>query len=303
MNYGNYTYKLSVWELKDLQYLYPWRPVLSACMNWVWIYLLVKLTLAEPILYPITVFFIAGRAGSFLQLAHEAAHHLVSQGSFNNWFGSWMACYPIGLDLKGYADTHLTHHICVNQHCDPASDSEKYRVCKMNNPKLWLLFLKDALGITALKVRAYYSRSKVQYFGISVWQLLILWLVFEFNPVHYVLLWLVPLTTAHMVLMRVRGIGEHGSGVQVGADLEEPNVGTYYTRSFGTSEKSYGVPLLNWIERSLIGSLDVYYHHEHHLFPSVPYYNLHKLHEIIKGQVKESNQLVYVKGYFSCLWK
>ena len=50
----------------------------------------------------------------------------------------------------------------------------------------------------------------------------------------------------------------------------------------------------------LIGSFYVHYHHEHHLFPKVPWYNLPKLGEQISKNVKENNSSeVYRKGYFS----
>jgi len=99
--------------------------------------------------------------------------------------------------------------------------------------------------------------------------------LFKFNPLHYLFLWLIPLMTAHMFLMRVRGIAEHGLGIQLGVkNLAEKTRGIFYTRSFGTPVNRYPFPFLLWLERFLIGSLNVYYHHEHHLYPKVPYYNL-----------------------------
>jgi fatty acid desaturase len=242
--------------------------------------------------------------------------------------------------LKGYEEGHLRHHACTNQKCDPLSDSEKYRVCDVRNPKLWLLFLKDVLGITALSIRFMYdrpsayfkSRNRIEeseleensvdesqpsprkslpaaiqaairkYACIGLVQLLILGSLFSFNLSHYVLLWLVPLVTAHMVLMRIRGIAEHGLGIQLGVkDLEDKTKGWFYTRSFGTPVNRYAFAPWVWLERFLIGSLDVYYHHEHHLYPKIPYYNLSKIHKLIHEKVTESNPNVYVKGYFACL--
>ena len=337
--YGPRLYQIDKKTLDEFKTLKSYKPVLSAVGAWLWIFLLVKTFLLFPnlkLLYPIFAFLIAGRAGVFLQLVHEAAHGLVSKGKFNDWFGNWMAAYPIGLDLKGYQEGHTRHHVCTNQKCDPVSDSEKYRVCDVKNPKLWLLFLKDLLGITAISVRFMYEqpsanlkhrdivesleyeetnaqaqllpdgswqRTIKKYASISLIQLLILGFLFNFNVIHYFFLWLIPLVTAHMVLMRVRGIAEHGLGIQLGVkNLEEKTKGSFYTRSFGTPVNHYSFPLFVWLERFLIGSLDVYYHHEHHLYPTVPYYNLHKIHKLISEKIKTSNPDVYAKGYFACLF-
>ncbi|HEY4499714.1 MAG TPA: fatty acid desaturase [Candidatus Paceibacterota bacterium] len=326
--YGPHWYDVDKRALAELKVLKPHKPVIAALVNFGLLAVFVKayLLLQSPllyILYPVIMFLMAGRAGVFLQLAHEAAHGLVAEGKFNDWFGNWMACYPIGLDLKGYQEPHMRHHACTNQICDPLSDTEKYRICELRNPKLWLLFLKDLVGITAISIRLMYDRKlanqpkeaiedyvetvtlgqKIMKFAsIALVQILILGMVFSFNAIHYALLWILPMVTAHMFLMRVRGIAEHGLAIQLGVtNLEKKTRGTFFTRSFGTPMNHYSFQLFNWIERLLIGSLDVYYHHEHHLYPKVPYYNLGKAHLLIASRVKKNNPAVFAKGYFACL--
>lgn len=337
--YGPRLYRLDHETLADLKRLQPHRPVLAAVLTWFWIVVIVKAFLWFPYnvyLYPFVVFLIAGRAGVFLQLAHEAAHGLIAKGTFNTWFGNWIASYPIGLDLKGYGEPHVRHHACTNKPCDPLSDSEKYRICDIRNPRLWMLFLKDLVGVTAVTVRFLYDQplsnkekkdisdyletneetyatyrsstdstlqSLRKYGSILLVQVIILAALFEFSFTDYFLLWVVPLMTAHYVLMRVRGIAEHGLGIQMGVPgLDEKNRGALYTRSFGTPANHYWFPVLTLIERLLIGSLQVYYHHEHHLFPKVPYYNLGKLHRLIYEKEQGYNPQVFAKGYFACLF-
>ncbi len=336
--YNSQWYTVDRETLARLKVLTPYKPVLASLFAWFWIFVIVRTFLHYPGLfyfYPLILFFIAGRAGVFLQLAHEAAHGLISKGKFNDWFGNWVTCYPIGLDLKGYGDPHLRHHACTNKVCDPLSDSEKYKVCDIRRPRLWLLFLKDILGITAVTIRLRYdqplaNRDKKdiedyveheegsvayrvspgslfqtlkKYLSIALVQLLILGALFRFNIFHYILLWFVPLVTAHMFLMRIRGIAEHGLGIQLEAeDLDQRNRGTFFTRSFGTPLRHYHIPFLNLLERWLIGSLNVYYHHEHHLYPKVPYYNLPKVHALISQQMKAYNPHIFARGYFDCLF-
>jgi fatty acid desaturase len=329
-SYGPSWYLLDKATLAELHRLQPYRPILAALAAWIFIFAVAKIYLsldAAYLLYPVAAFLIASRAGVFLQLAHEAAHGLISHGRFNDWFGKWVASYPLGLDLPGYKATHLQHHVCTNTPCDPASDVEKYRVADIRDPHLGLLFLKDITGVTALSIRLMYERGpsrdpvkeelgagtrfsreslrqKLKKYGsIALVQSLILLLVFDLNPFHYFALWLLPLMTAHMVLMRIRGIAEHGLGIQLGVkNLEEMKRGLFYTRSFGAPLNAYRFAPLTWAERLLIGSLNVYYHHEHHLFPRVPYYNLPKLHNLIGQKIRRNNPFVYSPGYLSSLF-
>ena len=104
-----------------------------------------------------------------------------------------------------------------------------------------------------------------------------------------------------MILMRVRGITEHGAYRQFDIQVMTPNQGNYYTRSVVMDNPTFFKNFIFQIERVLIGSLNCNYHHEHHLFPKVPFYKLSKVHRYINKDVRERNQLVYVDGYFSTL--
>lgn len=303
MTYGPSWYGVLPSTLQAMRQLQPWRPVLQWLCAWAVIYGLVQLAFWNIWLAPVCALFIVGRAGVFLQLVHEATHRSISKREFNDWFGQLCAA-GIGLDLKEYRDGHLKHHAYTNATGDPPSDSEKYRICDIRNPALWGLFLKDLLGITATYVRLQYQGNRgsgvEKYVWIGLCQLAILGVLFKFNLLVYVLLWPLPLMTLHMVLMRVRGIGEHGLGKQ--RHLPEPFDGTRYTRSFGTPHNQYLFRPFVWLERALIGSCNVYYHHEHHLFPSVPYYHLPEIHRLIWKDEQHHQQEVFAKGYVACLW-
>ena len=45
----------------------------------------------------------------------------------------------------------------------------------------------------------------------------------------------------------------------------------------------------NHLEKILIGSFNVNYHHEHHIFPNIPWYNLKKLSKLISKNVQKNN--------------
>jgi len=106
----------------------------------------------------------------------------------------------------------------------------------------------------------------------------------------------------HMILMRVRGIAEHGLSKQINKKIENVQEGLLYTRSFLTPSSVYKIKLIYYIEKILIGSFNVNYHHEHHLCPKVPHYNLKKLHNKVSRNIKKLNDKVFEKGYFTAVF-
>lgn len=259
-------------------------------------------------------FVIAGRQGALLQIVHEGAHQLICKSKrANDFWGNWVAALPVGLTLRGYQIGHMQHHAYTNTVDDLPTDLEKHSVTDLGDKKLYLCFLCDALGITAL--RSFFGHNtrfgrqrqvsapplwarlqRLLYMGIV--QLVILVAVFQLKVISYVLLWMVPLLTFNMILLRVRGIAEHGLPGQRGVIIESADQGNRYTRSMVTSGRSIGAYLTGAIETLLIGSLSCNFHHEHHLFPNVPFYNLRKIHARIREQAPVDPP-IYASGYFA----
>ena len=101
-----------------------------------------------------------------------------------------------------------------------------------------------------------------------------------------------------MFLMRIRGLAEHGQSNQLGCIAETNSAGTFYTRSFLTEVNSYKSAIVVFLEKILIGSFNVNFHHEHHIFPNIPWYNLKKLSKLISKNVQKNNSSkTYRKGY------
>ena len=273
-------------------------------------------------IYPIAIFFIAGRQGAFLQLIHEASHNLINKNvKINDFYGSWLTSYFVGVNFRGYREGHNSHHANTATEFEPKSDSEKYRIIDFKNPKIYFLFLKDLIGLTALQIFFDYggenkndvnkkskNLKKIKFIlQMSIVQLIILSL-FKFNIINYILFWLYPAMGPHMFLMRIRGIAEHGLNKQLGRKVINSKEGLYYTRSFLTNKNSYKFFLTNFLEKSLIGSFYVYYHHEHHLNSKIPYYNLKEFHNLVYDEVMKNREQIknfpmYEKGYFSATFK
>jgi len=316
LSYNGHSYALPKEFLREVTSVHPYRGGLDVCFVWLQIGVLwwVGRSLWETswfwIAYVPLAFLIAGRLGAFLQLIHEASHHLLFRNrDVNHWAAKWLCGLPIGVFFEGYASGHRRHHAYTNTPKDPASDREKYRITDCRDPKLYLLFAKDLIGWTAVSIFFQYKQTEDNVAGddapsklkslpeLCFVQLFILMLCFKWNIQLYFLLWLFPALSPHMFLMRIRGIAEHGLAGQLHRELTVPSEGTFYTRSFLTPRNTYGFLPMVWIEKILIASFSVHYHHEHHLFPGVPFYHLNKVHSRIAAQVASQNPDVYARGY------
>ncbi len=308
--------------LSDLQRLTPWRSFAALGTAWALLFILIGIyTHWEPSAwaYPFFAFLIAGRQGVLLQIMHEAAHRLLSRDRrLNDAAAAWFAAYPIGLSFVSYARTHLNHHAFTNEPRDSPTDTEKYTICDVRDPRLWRLFVKDLMGITALQILFRYEAPPPMQdasdaapneplwkraLRTSFVQLAILWGLFGGSIFHYATLWIIPLMIPHMILKRVGGVAEHGLLVQMGVPPEDRHgLGDLHARSFLTPSNRYRFRPFTWIEKFLIGSLNVNYHHEHHLLSAVPFYNLPRLHALVAEKEMARVPGVYAKGYFSALF-
>jgi fatty acid desaturase len=323
--YNPWQYDLDRNLVRDMHKLEPARSGFAVAAAWVEIFCLILASVyLLPAayfwwLYVVLIFFIAGRQGALLQLVHDGAHSSLSRSKpVNDAVGKFLCALPLGVNYEGYASGHMRHHTYTATDSDPPSDSEKYAVVDYYDPKLYLLFLKDLCGISALSVfLSYLNNASGDKKGdqaeepasllmrlrgpaqLCAVQLVVLGALFQFNIVNYILLWLVPASCIHMFLMRIRGMAEHGLAKQLHKRVARAEEGTFYTRSFGTPFNRYAFAPFVWLERALIGSFNVYYHHEHHLFPNVPFYNLPKLHKMMVRDIAAANRDVYAKGYLA----
>ena len=316
-SYKGRLFQISQEQFKTLGKRSKWILPAYVAFNWITIFAIVRVYfyLNNPWAYPLFLFLIAGRQGAFLNLAHEMVHRTWEASErLTDFVGKWFCCSAIGMDYKGYHAVHVQHHLYTNQEMDPPSDREKYKVVDLKKLQFWLLFLKDLSGLTALQVfLAYFNKNKekaqsdfqprslknsplAKLFSLAVPNLFIFLVIFRGSLWHYAVLWLFPACSIHMFLMRVRGLGEHGLGLQLGVPdlMTKKGQGLLYTRS----TLWYKNGIFGLLEKLSIASVGVNYHHEHHLFPSVPFHNLPKLHRLVRDTVVQYNPRVYADSYF-----
>jgi fatty acid desaturase len=85
----------------------------------------------------------------------------------------------------------------------------------------------------------------------------------------YLLLWFLPATTLLQAILRLRAVCEHGAVPDAAA---------------GHPLRAARTTLNPWWLRWLLFPHDVYFHIEHHLYPSIPHYRLPACHAALAAR-------------------
>jgi fatty acid desaturase len=263
-------------EVRALSRLRPWRGVAQIALEWALI--------AGPVwachrafswpAYALTVIWVGARQHALAVLMHEAVHYRLSADKrVNDAIGDVTAAWPLFLDVASYREKHFAHHRHVNTDDDPdwisARDLFEYRF-----PMPWwemaLLFAGTMLGFGAFRqVQSLFfygapargARSPV--LKLAFYAALFAALALTGSLRLYAAYWIVPLLTWMRWAVYLRFASEHPLGVR--GDV----VAVTHTV----------VPSL--LGRLFIGPNGIHYHIEHHLYPSVPFYNLPALHRAL----------------------
>jgi len=277
--------------VRELSRLGPWRAAAQGAMEWGWIALAVALAtrLDSLLLYPLWVVLIGSRQHALAILMHDAAHSRAHPDRrWNDAIGELLFAWPILVSMRAYRRTHLAHH----QHLQTPLDADwriwrdhAYYWFPMKRGALVGEIVRFSLGLRTLKLfeflgkyanrdarpaalretpagtaprrRDGLDRARVPYYLVAAagvtaagaWGTVALY-------------WVVPLLTATMGMLYVRAVAEHFISEDGGPDALPCSRSMRY----------------NLVERLLLAPLNVGYHLEHHLYPSVPFYRLDELH-------------------------
>lgn len=255
----------------------------------------------NPFLILISIVIIGTRQHALFVIAHDAAHYLLYENRMlNDLVGR--ACATVqGLSMCTYRVIHRMHHNNLYGELDP--DTALHGGYPRGRAYLVKKLLKDLTGLTAWKTYAYFlggapglntqtnvalrplddtsrklkdearsDRNTVIVFHVAV---LILFAASGYL-VQYLVLWILPLATIVQAMLRLRAIAEHGATTDFSSPL--------------TAARTNLAPA--WLEW-LIFPHHVNYHIEHHLYASVPHYNLPQLHrEMASRGVLEGAELI-----------
>ena len=260
----------------------------------------IALTLRTPVITIACVILIGTRQHALFILAHDAAHYrLFEQRWLNEAVGR--ACATVqGLSMRTYRVIHRLHHNNLYGPADP--DTALHGGYPRGRAYLAKKLLKDLTGFTAWKTYAYFfgapaintetnvalrplndtserlrseaRRDRAVVIGFHIGALVVAaatgWL-FE-----YLILWVLPLLTVVQAILRLRAVAEHGATTDFSSPLT-------------AARTNLAGALVEW----LIFPHRVNYHIEHHLYASVPHYNLPELHrEMMKHGVLDGAEVV-----------
>jgi fatty acid desaturase len=265
-------------ELRELSRRRPARAALAIARQWAVIGTVAVATVwwGRWYAYPPAVVIIATRQHALAVLMHDGAHRLLFAGSvLNDLVSDLLLAFPLVVSTTLYRRHHLDHHRYLNTERDPDLDT----AALAHTSRDWVrLFAGDLSAVNLVKtvdtlnqfsllpvlrgdrtVARAMGRGRRNLF-LAYLATVVVVLAVTGAWLTYLVLWIVPMVTALSMILRLRAAAEH-----VGCD---PDGGIGGTRTV----------LAGPIERLLFSPCSINYHLAHHLYPSVPCYNLSRLH-------------------------
>lgn len=273
---------LSKEDIKDLLVMRDWRSWLSVAINWALVFGSFALVAwwPNPLTVVVALLVIGARQLGFGVLMHEAAHRsLFADRHVNDWVGNWLCAYPVWSDIRPYRPYHLQHHAKNWTTEDPdlvlASpfpiDKSSFRrkvwrdLSGQTGWKRLKATIRRDLGTSQGRVKRNFDAGMEAFHGVLITNGILLAIVtLAGHPALY-LLWFVAWLTTYSFVMRIRSIAEH-------AMIPDPTDEMKNTRT----------TTARWWERLLIAPNCVNFHLEHHLLPTVPHYNLRRMHRMLR---------------------
>jgi fatty acid desaturase len=255
----------------------------------------------NPLAIFASVVLIGTRQHALFIIAHEAAHYLLYERRWLN-DAAGRACATVqGLSMCSYRVIHRMHHNNLYGELDP--DTALHGGYPRGKAYLARKLLKDLTGFTAWKTYAYFlfaapalntATNKAirplddtserlradaradRNFVIGFHAVALVAFAWSGYLLEYLVLWVLPLVTVVQAILRLRAIAEHGATTDFSSPL--------------TAARTNTVPRwLGW----LLFPHNVNHHIEHHLYASVPQYNLRELHtEMVKAGVLEGAEVM-----------
>lgn len=272
-------------EIRHFSVLRPGRVVVDTILCWVFIVCcwLLMFWYPSPWTYILGLPIIGSRFYALLIIGHDGVHRrLFSSRAVNDRFSDIAIYGPLGLVIRLMDRNHLNHHKYLYTDADP--DQYKYT---SNNKRTRIELLLYSLGLSGLlteQVKKIYlrkdltidrderrtpklKRNPIDLLIILTWQFFLIGgLSFAFGWWGYFVLWLMPVYIFAILADSMRSFCEHSQ-----PEFDEPHLISYVS---------------NFIERFFISPMNMNYHAAHHLWPSIPYYNLKSADVLLREKLK-----------------
>lgn len=223
---------------------------------------------------------VGARQHALMVIAHDASHFRLLPGrALNDWVGNLLLAWPTFISVQGFRHFHGDHHRFLNREGDGnrklwgTHDARGRQTREWTYPKtrwgLALTLLRRGMLTTGTfwMVRGlvggfmFGAPALAQVVRPLLWVVLGWVLTVVGGWWAFVLYWVVPYCTWHVVAQYVRLIGEHSA-----VRSDDPRY----------AETRTTIP--GWVGRLLVLPRNIGYHLEHHWYPSVPFYRLPELH-------------------------
>lgn len=296
--YGGARFQLDRELLKSMARPAPGRLLLQTCIEWLWIVGLIAVATgsSNAVVSIACVLLIATRQHALLVLMHEYSHYQFSRKHawLNDLVGDVLTAFPFLITIHGFRRNHMPHHRYASTDKDPdwISSMKKDRYLFPKTRKQVLLeIVKHSMGwytLADLKGYTIDSGMAIELPRSTRISRAVCAIAFAVAATWFdwwagvLLYWIVPLATFLMAILYLRDMGEH---------FGMPSPGIAGSRTV----------LAGWIERLLICQNCVNFHTEHHLFPSVPFFRLKRLHHVLIKDCQYRRHAVVTHGYLSGL--
>ena len=293
---------LSKEQLKIIRKKRDWINVVSISMNWLQILAAMALFFYFPnaLTFLLSVIVIGSRQFALAVLAHDGAHNLLfSNEKINDFVSQWLCAFPLFSDNRPYRPYHLAHHRFTESENDPdLSLSAPFPITKTSFRRKVIRDLTGQTGFRrySIALKSIFSSEaddfkgkiikisdKISGFFISNLVIFSLISIFSHWSIYF-LLWWIPAFTYYSLIVRIRNIAEHS--------VTPGDTNLNNTRTTKAS----------LLTRYLLVPHHVNFHLEHHLFTNCPWYNLPKVHEMLKGEPLRDKMCIE-ESYFSVLRK
>ena len=293
---------LSKEQLKEIREKKDWINVVSISLNWLQIIFSMALFFYFPnvLTFLLAVIIIGSRQFALAVLAHDGAHNLLfSNEKINDFVSQWLCAFPLFSDNRPYRPYHLAHHRFTESENDPdLSLSAPFPITKASFRRKVIRDLTGQTGFRrySIALKSIFSSEaddfkgkiikisdKISGFFISNLVIFSLISIFSHWSIYF-LLWWIPAFTYYSLIVRIRNIAEHS--------VTPGDTNLNNTRTTKAS----------LLTRYLLVPHHVNFHLEHHLFTNCPWYNLPKVHEMLKGEPLRDKMCIE-ESYFSVLRK
>ncbi len=275
--------------IRSLSGIRPFRVVRAIAGEWLLIAAAIAVcqTFWHPLLYAVTLVFIGARQHALLVLGHDASHYtLLRPRWLNDAVADLFLFWPTFLSVGVFRHFHRDHHRYLSTPKDANRKLWRTHTAEGEVAPEWLypksgraLFGKLALKMTGLRGTSWVIRGVLSMFARpefrhgSWWFVVartgfyaaVAFAVWHFQVgMEFLLYWVLPFCTWHVTSEYIRLICEHSA---------VPATVAPYHLTRTTLPRTW--------ERWMILPRHIGYHHEHHWYPSVPFYRLPELHALL----------------------